>query len=299
MLLKLPTRFPGTKGQGAMPSENKRPVHHRTARLLFALSLLASATVIAAVPAKAQSGPDAARVLTLAGRVSLERDGELWVLAEGQAVRSGQVLTTGPDGYAQLQLSDQSVIEVFPNSRVVLQANPFNWHELLDLYLGKIRLRIQKLTNGDPPYRVTTPTAVISVRGTVFDVDVNAGQETLVQVENGSVSVRHRLMPGKEITVEAGQSLRVTPNVPLAAAKAASTLLVVGRVARAIGETVAQTRVGKSGGSSGGSAPSSGGGTPGAGTAAETSGSNTGSNEPAPPPGQDGRSAPPGDVTPP
>ena len=174
-------------------------------------------------------------------------------------------------------------------------AKKLNWHELLDLYLGKVRLQIQKLTNGAPPYRVTTPTAVISIRGTVLDVDVSQTQETLVQVETGSVGVRHRLLPGKEVIVESGQSLQVVPNVPLAAARITAPLLAIGRIVRAAADTLASIQ--QTGGSPT-SSPSGGGGAP-TGARPPASGSDSGSNEAAPAPGQDSdSSAPPGDVTP-
>ena len=266
---------------------------------LLGLLTVVAWMAVASAPARAQLGPETARVATLTGRVSLERAGELWVLAAGQTVNAGQVVVTGPDGYAQLALSDHSIIEVFSNSRLIFRANQFNWHELLDLYLGKVRLQIHKLTNGDPPYRVTTPTAVISIRGTVLDVDVSPTQETLVQVETGSVGVRHRLLPGKEVIVESGQSLQVVPNVPLAAAKITAPLLAIGRIVRAAADSLASIR--QPGGRASGSptsSPSGGGGAP-TGAPPPVSGSDSGSNEAAPAPGQDSNSsAPPGDVTP-
>jgi len=246
-------------------------------------------------PVQAQFGPDAAQVVLLNGRVSLERAGELWVLETGNTVRGGQVVVTGPDGYAQLQLFDHSILEVFPNSRLVFRANRFNLRELLELFLGKVRLQIQHLTDGDSPYRVTTPTAVISIRGTVLDVDVGPGQETVVQVETGSVGVRHRLMPGREVVVESGQSIQVLPGVPLAAVRGTTPLAIAGKVLRVAGDTLArvQQTTSRSSGSPKGSAPSSGGGSPPA-----ASGSDSGSNEPAPAPSRDETSGPPGDAIP-
>jgi hypothetical protein len=236
---------------------------------------------------------DTARVIALDGRVSVERLGELWILQAGQTVRGGQVVVTGPDGYARLELSDHSQVEVFPNSRLLFRASPFNFRDLLDLYLGRIRLQIQHLTGGGSPYRVTTPTAVISIRGTVLNVDVGPAEETLVHVEEGSVGVRHRLMPGREITVETGESIQVLPNVPLAALPGTTPLAIAGKVVRAAGETLIRVRqaTAQSGGGSGGSSPSSTAGSP-------PSGSDSGSNETAPPPGEDQSDAPPGDVIP-
>lgn len=243
--------------------------------------------------AMAQFGAETARIAVLTGRVSLERSGgELWALQPGQTIAAGQVVVTGPDGYAELELSDQSQIEVFPNSRLIFRANRFNWRDLLDLYFGKIRLQIQHLTDEASPYRVTTPTAVISIRGTVLAVDVPSSDETLVSVETGSVRVRHRLLPGKEVTVESGEAVQVHANTPLAAAKLSVPVLAIGRAVRAVVDTLATI-------SGPGKTPSAGGAPGGGGTSSggsSTGGSDTGSNEPAPAPGQDQTSSPPGDV---
>lgn len=278
---------------GTGPTTRRKPLRWHTL-LMIGVILSAGATSL-----EAQLGSETARVLTLTGRVSVERAGDLWVLMPEQTVKAGQVVVTGPDGYATLELSDQSTIEVFPNSRLVFRANRFNLHDLLDLYLGKVRLRIQRLVNDEQLYRVTSPTAVISVRGTVFEVEVDLVEDTFVYVETGSVLVRHRLLPGGDVLVESGQSLRVVQSVPLTAANKTIPLAVIGRIVKMASETIARVdglRGGKSkGGSGGGSgtpSSSSGGSTASTGS----SGGEAGSSEPAPVPGEDGTSAPPGDV---
>jgi hypothetical protein len=160
----------------------------------------------------------AAKVLTLTGQVSVLRDAEPWALNVGDSVQVKQVIVTGPDGYATFQVSDGSTFEVFPNSNVVFRKNPPNWRDLLDVFVGRVKIHIQKL-NGQPnPNRVHTPTAVISVRGTTFDVAVNSDDETtLVSVEEGTVDVRHALQPGASKTLNAGESIEIFRNEPLAA----------------------------------------------------------------------------------
>lgn len=278
---------------GTGPTTRRKPLRWHTL-LMIGVILSAGATSL-----EAQLGSETARVLTLTGRVSVERAGDLWVLMPEQTVKAGQVVVTGPDGYATLELSDHSTIEVFPNSRLVFRANRFNLHDLLDLYLGKVRLRIQRLVNDEQLYRVTSPTAVISVRGTVFEVEVDLVEDTFVYVETGSVLVRHRLLPGGDVLVESGQSLRVVQSVPLTAANKTIPLAVIGRIVKMASETIARVdglRGGKSkGGSGGGSgtpSSSSGGSTASTGS----SGGEAGSSEPAPVPDEDGTSAPPGDV---
>jgi hypothetical protein len=147
------------------------------------------------------------------------RDEAPWVLNPGDSVQPRQIIITGPDGFAVFQVSDGSTFEVFPNARVVFRENAGSWRDLLDLLLGRVKVHIQKL-GGQPNYnRVRTPTAVISVRGTTFDVAIEDEDDTtLVSVEEGLVGVQHLLKPGPERMLTAGESIRVYKNQPLAQA---------------------------------------------------------------------------------
>ena len=112
----------------------------------------------------------AAKVVSAAGQVSVLRHGDLWAMFAGNSVRVGETIATGPDGFAKLEISDGSSFEVYPNSRVVFRANPGNLRELAEVFLGKIKVYIQTFGGRPNFYRVNSPTAVISVRGTVFEV---------------------------------------------------------------------------------------------------------------------------------
>src|SRR5579862_1329202 len=178
--------------------------------------LLLAAVCISCAPIYAEDG--AAKVITLNGQVSVLRDSAPWVLNVGDAVKPRQIVITGPDGFAVFQVSDGSTFEVFPNARVIFRENYGSWHDLLDVLLGRVKVHIQKL-GGQPNYnRVRTATAVISVRGTIFDVAVEDEDETtLVSVEEGIVGVQHLLKPGPERVLTEGESIRVFRNQPLAA----------------------------------------------------------------------------------
>jgi hypothetical protein len=180
-----------------------------------ALWLLLGVVCIYVVPIHAESG--AAKVVTLNGQVSVLRDDSPWVLNVGDQVQPRQIIITGPDGFAVFQVSDGSTFEVFPNARVVFRENAGSWRDLLDVLLGRVKVHIQKL-GGQPNYnRVRTPTAVISVRGTIFDVAVEDEDDTtLVSVEEGQVGVQHLLKPGPERILNEGESIRVFRNQPLA-----------------------------------------------------------------------------------
>lgn len=158
----------------------------------------------------------AATVISQAGQVSVLRDSEPWALSVGDSVQSRQVIVTGPDGFAKFQVSDGSTFDVYPNSTVVFRKNPPNWRDLLDMWAGKVRIHIEKLGGQPNNNRIMTPTAVISVRGTTFDVSVNDEEATLVEVEEGIVDVRHALKPGDSKTLNAGESLHIYRDQPLA-----------------------------------------------------------------------------------
>lgn len=183
------------------------------------LGLLIAAAVLCAclIPASAQDADGSATLVVCDGRVDVIRDNNPWALEVGDHVKPRQVVSTGPDGYAQFRLPDGSSFEVFPNSRVTFRANQGDWTDLVDVWIGRIKVHIQKLGGKPNQNRVRTPTALISVRGTVFHVDVeDQGGTTLVAVEEGLVDVGHLLLGGRSVPVAAGESVRVFRNQPLA-----------------------------------------------------------------------------------
>ncbi len=164
------------------------------------------------------TSPDAAaKVVTMTGQVSVLRDSEQWALNVGDQVQAQQVILTGPDGYAKLETSDGSTFEVYPSSNVIFRKNPGNLHDLLDLFVGRVKVHIQRWGGQPNPNRVLTPSAVISVRGTIFDVSVNDDDgTTIVSVEERSEEVPHAQKPGSPKIVNAGESLHVYKDQPLA-----------------------------------------------------------------------------------
>src|SRR6266545_2712051 len=94
-------------------------------------ALLAVCLLSVCLPAWSQDG--AARVVSMTGRVSVLRDSTPWALDVGSVIQPQQVIVTGPDGLARLEVSDGSTFDVFPNSRVTFRATRSNWKDLLDV----------------------------------------------------------------------------------------------------------------------------------------------------------------------
>ena len=241
---------------------------------LLAMLLVAGLFVLGVHAADSET---AAKVVAADGQVSVLRNGELWVLSPDKLVRVGETIVTGSQGYARLQISDGSTFDVYPSSRVVFRANPGNLRDLLEVFLGNVKVHIQTYGGLPNRYRVHSPTAVIAVRGTIFEVGVEDDTVTSVTVDEGLVEVQHRLLPGKPVSLMPGQSLRVFPNAALAAARIDKMSIAV-RVANAAREALyTLPRIG------GGRTP----GTPGGG------GLPTDTGAPPPPPQPTDKSAPP------
>jgi len=186
-------------------------------RAYLVVLLIAAGTAMCVAQILPLSSEAAAKVISLNGDVSALRDTVPWALNVGDEVQTRQVIITGPDGYAKFQVSDGSTFEVYPNSNIIFRKNPGNWRDLLDVLVGRVKIHIQKLGGQPNNNRILTPTAVISVRGTTFDVGVDDDDDTtIVSVEEGVVDVRHALRPGQTRTLSAGESMHVYKDQPLA-----------------------------------------------------------------------------------
>jgi hypothetical protein len=127
-------------------------------------------------------------------------------LPAGQSVQVGDEVRTGAGGTVMLQLPDGSYMVVSENS--TLQIQDF-WgsglRSIVNLVFGKVRFFIQSFGGRPNPYRVGTPTALIAVRGTVFEVTVDAAQSTEVECLEGRVGVESVGLPDREVILDVGR----------------------------------------------------------------------------------------------
>jgi len=130
-------------------------------------------------------------------------------------VQAGDELRTGPGSSVILSVPDGSWMVVSENSKLVV--DDFwsgNFKSLVNVIMGQVRFYIQRFGGRPNPYSVRTPTALIAVRGTTFEVLVDDGQfsevrclEGRVTVENPSVSDREVILePGHKTFVRAGEA---------------------------------------------------------------------------------------------
>ena len=178
--------------------------------------LLAAAVLVSLAPLQAQDS--SAKLIYQVGQVSMSSGGYLKALSVGDQVKAQQLIVTGPDGYARFEVqSDHSTFEVFQNSKVIFRETPGDWQHLLNVFLGRVKVFIQHAPGVPNPNNVTSPTAVISVRGTVFDVVVQNDDSTFVTVDEGEVAVRNLTAAGNSAILHAGDSITVYRGQPLIA----------------------------------------------------------------------------------
>lgn len=183
-------------------------------RQLVSVAVLLTAMGISA-PAQNRQPMDtksAAQLVSYKGRVVVERTTP-WRLDIGEYVYPQEVISTGSDGSAIFKVADGSTFEVFPNSRIAFRTNAFNLEDLLELWLGKVKVQIEH-PGGLPNHnKVRTPTAVISVRGTIFDVEYDAdASATTVLDEEGTVEVARALRLDDKKILNAGEGIKVYKN---------------------------------------------------------------------------------------
>jgi hypothetical protein len=98
---------------------------------------------------------------------------------------------TAPDSNAELHLRDKTVLRVGPSSFVKLDKFVYvgeGGRGAIAINLVKGTLRFFTGVAGKESYEVTTPTAALGLRGTVFDIEASAFKTRVVLIEAPSTS---------------------------------------------------------------------------------------------------------------
>ena len=137
-------------------------------------------------------------------------------VAAGTHAESGAKVTTGWFSYALIATEQyRAKFEIFSSTQVQLaQGEP---GVLLAVDRGRVRALFDKIT-GSEPRVVKTPGAMLAVRGTQFDVEVDSAGKTTVDVFEGIVEVRSDLLrepllvhPGEQSVFARREPPRVRP----------------------------------------------------------------------------------------
>jgi hypothetical protein len=160
----------------------------------------------------AQSAAVEARISSVSGSATLSGNGQNGArLARGAILAPGHEIDTRGGGRVVIDLSDGSQVVVLPGSRVSFgdYRNAGSLRELLQIVLGRIRVKVNRFKNKPNPYRIKSPTASIAVRGTEFEVSVEGSGETQVVVLEGAVEVAALRDPANPLLAEPGRAVIV------------------------------------------------------------------------------------------
>src|SRR5258707_3946943 len=184
--------------------------------LLFCLSGVAQE---ASPATAAASAPYAgATISDFKGKVSIQLPAHAFAAPLRGEVLPPDTTVSTEDGRLLLKLSDGSDVLVRPHTKLLLKQPEASGWKYFQILVGRVRTQIQKRIGGAPAFQIGTPSAVISVRGTKFDVEVDRRGFTEVDVDEGVVKMEAVTGRGESVMITAGFSSRVGmetgPEVP-------------------------------------------------------------------------------------
>lgn len=165
-----------------------------------------------------KQAPAPVKVLASIGEVVVypQAGGMSRPLQSGMSISTGDAIETGVDGSARVVFADQSELIIKPESLVIFDRySRFEDSGMVDTSLrlerGEIRTYVRPRSEGRGRFIINTPSAAAAVRGTRFDVEVDAEEVTRNIVHDGAVALSAE---GEEQLVAAGQVSTATPGSP-------------------------------------------------------------------------------------
>src|SRR5438309_1428349 len=187
--------------------------------LLTIIGLALCCACAAAQETTAVSVPYAgATISDFKGKVSIQLPSQAFSApVRGESLPPDTTVSTD-DGRLLLKLSDGSDVLVRAHTKLLLKQPETSGWKYFQLLIGRVRTQIQKRMGGSPAFQIGTPSAVISVRGTKFDIEVDRRGFTEVDVDEGVVELEAVTGRGQSVMITAGFSSRVGmeggPEVP-------------------------------------------------------------------------------------
>ena len=166
-------------------------------------TFLASLAMLTAAAASTPTAPVAYRFDEVKNNVVLKTASHESQAAKGTRAQSGDHVHTGLFSYALIAAEQyRAKFEIFSVTDVQLAGGTPG--VILSLERGRIRAMFDKIT-GSEPRIVQTPGALLAVRGTKYNVEVDQSGKATLDVFEGTVEIRSPLRP-EPFLVQAGQS---------------------------------------------------------------------------------------------
>lgn len=179
---------------------------------ILSLPVLAVAgALLFAVPSDAAGTAKTPKATFVKGDVTLvsAAGGEPTRIKRNQELTAGATVKTGEGARAELTFPDGSIVRIGPASELKLEGASFDGktkEQQVEATLvgGKAWAKVSKLVGDDSKFNVKTQNAVAGVRGTIFRVNVDKDDATVVKVYNGAVAVAAPVLAGTDETASTG-----------------------------------------------------------------------------------------------
>jgi hypothetical protein len=170
---------------------------------------------------------------TLSGGVKLqEADSDVWISGtDGMILGSGSRIKTDSDSHALLTFFDGSTIELEPEANIEIKEIKYRKQQDTDIIVRQLNgvtwSHVSGSLEGKSRFRIETPSAEVTVLGTLFTVAVDESGSTKVAAIEGSVTVSAqkkeiRLTANQQTSVDAGTA----PALPIARGEALDKLII-------------------------------------------------------------------------
>jgi hypothetical protein len=164
-----------------------------------------------------KTNPISAELVAFRGDVRVVRKTAGLPVMKGMALSEGDIVETGPNGYATLTLPDRSQVSLPSASRIRLaRLRQVPMSDSIDrrftLEQGRSEARVTPMANPASRFLITTPVAVAAVRGTQYVVTYTPSEmKAVTVVTEGKVAVQ-RLGGIEDVLVRAGFGNMTTMN---------------------------------------------------------------------------------------
>ncbi len=188
-------------------------------------------------------------VQTYAGDVRLVRASKPVPIAVGLGVMRGDHFTTGTNGRLMILLNDQSTLDMYDSSDLVLNDQTLGAggavSTRVSLFSGLMRSIVHVTSGTTPNFEVHTPNAIAAARGTDFDTAYhqnvhranypNCLNFTDVYTRQGTVQVTALANPSQSVTIGPNQSTTVACGAaPIAPAPGMGAIALYSTAAAAV-----------------------------------------------------------------
>jgi hypothetical protein len=177
------------------------------------LALIGTALFLGGMQAVAAPGEDIGAAVRIVNVVTAEYASDQRRLATGDNVRQDDLIEVSGDGTGEIRLRDDTRLALGPGARLLLDEfvyNPDISGGAIVLNLVKGAFRFVTGAAAKPAYVIRTPSASITVRGTIFDVYVQASGLSWLLLIEGAIEVCND-RGDCSLHDEPGKLIRITP----------------------------------------------------------------------------------------